>query len=188
MTHPMRWFFNILSALSLLLLAVVLLFWIRSYSRFEGILHFSDAAPLMATAQGEGESLATAVTGRSSGWLSYRGRLTYVSIANPLRSAPWEHWSEPADAPPGVGPMMLVWEARSQRGLSGGTAKTQAALRDPVKPGISWNLPYRYFTLPYWVPALLLLILPYRWIAAHLARRKRTTATPHPSRTNSPPV
>jgi hypothetical protein len=168
----MRRLLHILSALSLLLLAVVLVFWIRSYSRFDGVLHFGEAAPLSATAQGEGESTKVDVTGRSTGWLSYRGRLTYVSIANPLRSAPWEHWSEPADAPPGMGPMMLVWEARSQGGLSGGTVQSQAALRDPVKPGISWRLPYRYFTLPYWVPALLLAILPYRWVTGWWSRRR----------------
>jgi hypothetical protein len=178
--HDMRRLVNILSALSLLLLGAILILWIRSYSRFDGVLHFSEAAPLSATVQGEGESTRVDVTGRSTGWLSYRGRVTYVSIANPLRSAPWEHWSEPADAPPGIGPMMLVWEARSQSGLSGGAAQTQAALRDPVKPGISWRLPYHYFTFPYWLPALLLAILPYRWAATWW--RKRRTAQVHAAR------
>ena len=168
----MRWFFHIFSALSLLVLVVVMVFWIRSYSRFEGVLHFGESEPLAATVLGEGESTSVDVAGRSSGWLSFRGRLTYLSIANPLRSDSWESWSEPADAPPGMGPMMLAWEARGQDGLSGGTTQTKAALRDPVKPGISWLLPYRYFTLPYWVPALLLAILPYRWVAAWWGRRR----------------
>src|SRR5258706_285615 len=95
----MRFFSNFLAALSLLLLLVVCFFWTRSYFRYEGVLHFSEGAPWKTTMSGAGETLDAEVTGRSSGWISYRGRLTYVSIANPLRTKPWESWSQPADAP-----------------------------------------------------------------------------------------
>jgi hypothetical protein len=180
----MRLFSNFLAALSLLLLLVVCFFWTRSYFRYEGVLHFSEGAPLQATASGVGETLDADVTGRSSGWISYRGRLTYVSIANPLRTKPWESWSQPADAPPSAGPMILVWEARAHSGLAGGSAKTQNELRDPVRPEVSWKLPYRFFTLPYWLPAMLLVLLPYRWLAgrrlaARLAREGRCVHCAH---------
>lgn len=172
----MRVISTILSALSLLLFLVVAFFWVRSFMRFEGVLHFSDSAPVKATMLGEGETMTPDVRGRSAGWISYRGRLTYLSIANPLRSAGWESWSEPADAPAGMGPMMLAWEARNRSGLAGGTAQTQFALRDPIEPKISWLLPYRYFTLPYWLPAVLLVILPYRWTKRRLAKRQSGAA------------
>jgi hypothetical protein len=167
----MRLISTILSALSLVLFVVATVFWVRSFMRFEGVLHFSDSEPVKATMRGEGESMTAEVRGRSTGWISYRGRLTYLSIANPLRSAGWESWSEPADAPAGMGPMMLAWEARNQSGLAGGTTQTQFALRDPIEPKISWLLPYRYFTLPYWLLAVLFGILPYRWGMRRWGRR-----------------
>jgi hypothetical protein len=65
--HDMRLFLNILSALSLLLLGVVLFFWIRSYSRFDGILHFGEATPLSATVQGEGSRRRSTSRGGARG-------------------------------------------------------------------------------------------------------------------------
>src|SRR6266566_7218597 len=176
----MRLLLNFLAALSLLLLLIALFFWTRSYFRYEGILHFGQGQPLTATASGVGETLDREVTGRSSGWISYRGRLTYVSIANPLPAEGWEIWSQPVNAPPGTGPMILVWEARAHSGLAGGMTKTQNELRDPIRVGVSWKLPYHYFTIPYWLPVMLLALLPYRWLAARrlAARRVREGRCP----------
>jgi hypothetical protein len=169
----MRVFRSILTTLSLLLLIVVVLFWVRSYLRYEGILHFGDAEPLVATAVGEGETLEGNVRGRSTGFISYKGRFSYVSIANPLLGLEWETWSEPTDVPPTAGAKRLVVEA-ARRGLGGGLAKTETALEGK---GVSLpiRLPYRYFTIPYWLLAMVLAILPYRWVDRRrlVARRAR---------------
>jgi hypothetical protein len=159
----MRALTPLLTACSLLLLLLVIGLWARSYFRYDGMLHFTEGASAMATASRNGKSADAEVTGRSSGLISYRGRLTYVSIANPLRPQPWESWSIPADAPPSSGPMMLTWEARARTGVAWGSAKTVNELRDPFV-GISWRLPYSFLTLPYWVPTVLLGILPYGWV------------------------
>jgi hypothetical protein len=169
----MRIFRPILTALSLLLLVLVTFFWVRSYLRYEGILHFGDSAPLVATAVGEGETLDGNVRGRSTGFISYKGRVTYVSIANPLLGQEWEAWSEPVNAPPSTGAKRLVVEA-ARHGLGGGASKTQTALEGQ---GVSLplRLPYRYFTIPYWLLAMVLIILPYRWVDRRrlVARRSR---------------
>src|SRR5439155_5898874 len=46
----MRMLNTILSALSTFLLLVVLFFWVRSYWRFDGILHYSEGEPVTVTA------------------------------------------------------------------------------------------------------------------------------------------
>jgi len=172
----MRVFFNVLSAVCAVLLLLVLAAWIRSYVRYDGLLHFSEGESSMATASGNGRTEEAEIAGRSTGFISYKGRLTYVSIANPLRPAEWESWTAPVDALPTSGPMMLTWDVRNQSGLSGGSAKTLHELRDPMM-GISWRLPYRFFTLPYWLPFALLLIMPYRWYAQRRQPPKNPTST-----------
>jgi 4-amino-4-deoxy-L-arabinose transferase-like glycosyltransferase len=161
--EPMRKLRDILSWLSLLLLIAVLFFWMRSYARYEGVLHYGDAAPLVATAVGEGETLEGNVRGRSTGWVSYRGRLTYVTIANPLRADVWEAWSEAIAATPSPGAKRLVMEVAAQSAMGGGSGKTQMAIEGQ---GVSLplRLPYHYLTVPYWLLALLLAIAPWRWI------------------------
>jgi hypothetical protein len=163
----MRLLSTILSAVSLVLLLFVGFYYARSYARYEGILHFAEGAPTTVTASKNGNTVEVDVTGRSTGWISFRGQLTYVSIANPVSFESWTGWSEPADAPPAIGPMLLVAEARSYRGLQGGSAMSQHELRDPIGR-VAWRLPYRYVTMPFWVLVILLAILPYRWITGYL--------------------
>ncbi|HEY7118934.1 MAG TPA: hypothetical protein VH475_20255 [Tepidisphaeraceae bacterium] len=170
----MRLLNTVISALSLLLLIFAVFFWARSHWRYGGILHFTESTPVAVTASNEGKSVQEQFTGRSSGLISYKGQLTYVSIVNPLRPAPWESWSSPADATTGSGPMALVADARVHRGLRGGAASTQSELRDPVL-NISWRLPYHYFTAPYWLLAIVLGVLPVRWVIGYreAVRRER---------------
>lgn len=163
----MRLLSTILSAVSLVLLLFVGFYYARSYLRYEGVLHFSEGAPESVTASKYGNTVDVDVTGRSTGWLSFRGQLTYVSIANPVRFDSWVSWSFPADTPPATGPMVLVADVRGHRGLQGGSAVSQHELRDPVGR-VAWRLPYRYFTMPYWVLVMLLAVLPYRWITGYL--------------------
>jgi hypothetical protein len=170
----MRKLRDILSALSLLLLIAVIFFWVRSYARYEGVLHYGDAAPLVATAVGEGETLEGNVRGRSTGIVSYRGRLTYVTIANPLRADQWERWSEAIAGTPSSGAKRLAVEVAAQSAMGGGSGITQMAI---AGNGVSLplRLPYHYLTLPYWLLMVLLAIAPWRWIDRRrlLARRTR---------------
>jgi 4-amino-4-deoxy-L-arabinose transferase-like glycosyltransferase len=170
----MRKLRDILTALSLLLLIAVLFFWVRSYARYEGVLHYGEGAPLVATAMGEGETLQGNVRGRSTGFVSYRGRLTYVTIANPLRADEWERWSEAIDATPSSGAKRLVVEVAARSAIGGGSGQTQMAI---AGQGVTLplRLPYHYLTLPYWLLALLLAIAPWRWIERRrlMAQRAR---------------
>jgi hypothetical protein len=159
----MRLSSTILAALSLILMVFAVFFGVRSYSRYEGALRYGKGAPTPATAFTKDESYSQDFTGRSTGLLSYRGQLTYVSIVNPLRPEPWETWSIGANETPRSGPMILVWDVRLRSGLAFGSANTKSGLQDP-KIGAAWQLPYRYFTVPYWLLALLFAILPYRWV------------------------
>jgi hypothetical protein len=160
---PMRKLRDILSALSLLLLIAALFFWVRSYARYEGVLHYGEGAPLVATVVGEGETLERNVVGRSTGWVSYRGRLTYVTIANPLRADDWERWSEAIASTPSSGAKRLVAEVAARSAIGGGAGQTQMAI---AGQGVTLplRLPYHYLTLPYWLLVLLLAIAPWRWI------------------------
>jgi hypothetical protein len=161
--EPMRNLRDILSALSLLLLIAVLYLWMRSYSRYEGVLHYGEAAPLVATAVGEGETLEGNVRGRSTGLVSYRGRMTYVTIANPLRAQTWERWSEAIAETPSSGAKRLAVDVAAQSTMGGGSGTTEMAI---AGKGVTLplRLPYHYLTLPYWLLALLLAIAPWRWI------------------------
>ena len=169
----MRLISSILTAISLLLLVVVSIVWPRSYRRYEGILHYGQGAPLNATAVGKAATINEDVSGRSTGLISYKGRLAYVSIANPLCADDWEIWSEPADAPPSPGAKRLAVDAARQS-LGAGSSKTEHALEGSGM-SLPFLLSYRYFTVPYWLLAMVLLLLPYRWFDRRrlLARRAR---------------
>jgi len=167
----MRALTPLLTAVSLVLLLLVIGLWARSYFRYDGVLHYAEGGAQTANASKNGKTQDMDVLGRSTGLISYRGRMTYVSIANPLRAESWESWSVPADAPPAGGPMLLAWEARAHSGVAWGNARTVNELQDPVLH-IGWRLPYAFVTLPYWVPTILFGILPYRWIM----RRRQSAA------------
>jgi hypothetical protein len=158
----MRLIPTILAAISSMLLIFVLFFWARSHMRYEGILHYSEGAPARVTASGNGKTVDEELTGKSSGWVSFPGQLTYISITNPVRSADWESWSDPIDTSISVWPSLLAADAITHHGLSLGPTQTQGELRDPMM-GIAWRLPYWYFTIPYWMLAIVLAILPYHW-------------------------
>ena len=161
--EPMGKLRDILSALSLLLLVAMIVLWVRSYARYEGVLHYGEAAPLVATAVGEGETLEGNVRGRSTGVVSYRGRLTYVTIANPLRADTWERWSEVIAETPSSGAKRLAVDVAAQSTMGGGSGTTEMAI---AGKGVTLplRLPYHYLTLPYWLLALLLALAPWRWI------------------------
>jgi len=162
----MRLLLTILAALSTLLLIFTLFFYVRSYSRYEGVTHFTEGGSETATASANGKTVEMDVSGRCSGWISYKGQLTYVSMVDPVKFESWENWSQPLDQPmPAKGAMVLVSDARLHSGLGGGKAKTRSELTDPVM-GVSWRLPYHYFTIPYWALVLLFAILPWRWGSA----------------------
>lgn len=169
----MRLLSNTLSAISLLLLILVLLFWTRSHWRYEGILSYSEGATVTVKVATNGKVVEEQVSGRSCGWISFPGQLTYLSIANPVRSNDWESWSAPVDidASNAAWPMLLAADAGMQQGFRFGSSQTQRDLRDKAM-GFSWQLPYRYITIPYWLLAILLAILPYRWVADY-RRAKR---------------
>lgn len=162
-SEQMRKLRDILSALSPLLLIAVIFFWVRSYARYEGVLHYGDAAPLVATAVGEGETLEGNVRGRSTGIVSYRGRLTYVTIANPLRADEWERWSEAISETPSSGAKRLAVEVAAQSTMGGGSGTADMAIEGKGVT-LPLRLPYHYLTLPYWLLALLLAIAPWRWV------------------------
>ena len=167
---------TILSAFSLLVLLIVVFFWVRSYWRFDGILHYSEGEPVTVTASNNGKTVDAQFQGHSSGLISYSGQMAYVSIVNPIKAADWEGWSSPVEAKTGTGPAALVSDVRVQHsGLRFGSAKTQSELRDPVL-GVAWQLPYHFVILPYWILAILLGIMPWRWLAAYrlaLTREKQ---------------
>jgi hypothetical protein len=172
----MRVLTTILAGVSALLLCVSIFFFARSYVRFEGSLHFTDGnAPLNATASDNGQSRQFNLTGRSSGWISFRGQLTYFSIGNFVQLESWESWSIPTDAEPAPGPMMLAWEARDIRGVGGGSGTSKRELRDPAM-GVNWRLPYSYFTIPYWMLVVAFGILPMRWFLSFREASRRQAA------------
>lgn len=172
----MRLLFNIFAAISTLLLLLVLTFWVRSYSRYEGILHYADAPPVMVKAHGNGRTVEDECAHRSSGWVSFPGQLTYLSIANPVLSSEWESWSAPVDSFSGWAPVLAA-DAFERRGLRAGSMVTLHNISDPIN-GISWQLPYWYFTVPYWMLAVVLAILPYRWVADYRWRARQRKQEP----------
>src|SRR4051812_21890114 len=103
----MRALNTILSAVAAVLLALVLVFFVRSYLRFDGMLHYTDeGTPGVATGfSGNNVTADVEFKGRSSGIISYRGQLTWVSITTPIPVGDWEHWSVPTDQPFASGPM-----------------------------------------------------------------------------------
>jgi hypothetical protein len=177
----MRALNTILSAVSLVLLALVLFFFVRSYFRFDGALHYAEGKPTVATASGNNQTLEQEIAGRSTGVTSYRGQLTWVSIANPIRADDWETWSVPADQPYSKGPMLLVWELRDNSGLRWGATKTRTLVRDPIM-GISWQLPYTFFSIPYWMLVLGLAILPYLWVTSFVRASRSKDAPDAPAK------
>jgi hypothetical protein len=172
----MRWTSTIFTALSLVLLLLVAFFYARSYARFDGLLHFDEhGKPGAAIATNGRDALRAEFTGRSSGFISYRGHLTYVSITNPVRAEDWEGWSVPVDQPYAQGPMNIVWDVREIGGLKYGSGKTQSGLVDPVYR-VAWQLPFQYLTIPYWLLVLALAILPYLWLTAYRRALRRERA------------
>jgi hypothetical protein len=171
LSRIMRALTPLLTAVSLVFFLLVIALWVRSYFRYDGLLHYAEGSSLTANASKNGKTQDMDVSGHSSGLISYRGRMTYLTIANPLKAEPWESWTVAVDSPPAGGPMLLAWEARSHSGVAWGSARTVNELQDPVLH-IGWRLPYSFVTLPYWVPAILLGILPYRW----LMRRRQSAA------------
>jgi len=168
----MRAISTIVSAISLLLLILVLFLWLRSHSRYEGILHYGSGAPLKVKASYGGKVVEDECPTRSSGWISFPGQLTYVSVANPVNTNDWESWSEPLDTSLAAWSPLLAADAVIQSGLRWGSAETVRDLRD-LQTGYSWKLSYSYFTIPYWMLSVLLVILPYRWVADYRWRQRR---------------
>jgi hypothetical protein len=173
----MRLMFNIFTAISLLFLVLILIFWPRSYFRFEGVMHYSEGSMTAVKAGYGGKSVDEQVTGRSSGWVSFPGQLTYVSITNPARTNDWESWSASVDIEEGnaTWSMSLAAQAASRRGIGMGSAESLGELRDHTL-GYLWQVPYWYFTAPYWLLTVLFAILPYRWVREYrrvaMLRRK----------------
>jgi hypothetical protein len=170
----MRMLNTIFSALSLFLLLVVAFFWARSYWRFDGILRYSEGTPITLETSLKGRTFKVELPGRSAGLISYRGQMAYVSVATPI-GEPWESWSVPVEATTGTGPAALVSDVRVHTGLRYGSDQTRSELLDPTA-GFSWHLPYRYLVVPYWMPAILLGVMPWRWLAGYrlaLVREKQ---------------
>jgi hypothetical protein len=158
----MRLLYTIVAAVSLLLLIFVAYFGARSLRRYEGTLTTREVvAPIRVTASGNNRTEEIELYTQTSGWVSYRGRLTYLSIANPVRGQEEETWSRPASDTAGTWPMALAAEVRSIGSIGWGSGKTVGKLRDPL--GITWRLPYSYFTVPYWLLAVLTAVLPALW-------------------------
>jgi hypothetical protein len=171
----MRWLLTILAAISLVLFALTVFFFARSYGRFDGVLHFGVGHPGTATGVNEaGLTESDQIRPRSSGLISYRGQLTYVSIVNPIGGDTWEGWSVPVDRPYAAGPMNIVWDVREKHGVGWGESKTHSGLMDPIHH-IMWQLSYDFVTAPYWLLAVLFGILPTRWFMNYrqTARRER---------------
>src|SRR3954454_13142931 len=143
----MRWLFTILAAISLVLFALTLFFYARSYSRFDGVLHFVEHESYPAPGEFRPK-------GMSTGFISYKGQLTYVSIINPIGGDAWEGWSVPVDHPFAAGPMNIVWDVRDKHGVGWGESKTHSGLMDPIHH-ILWQLSYDFVTAPYWLLAIL---------------------------------
>lgn len=165
---------TILSALSTFLFLIVLFFWLRSYWRFDGFLHYGEGKPIILETSVKGRTFKVELPGRSGGLISYRGQIAYVSVATPF-GEPFESWSVPVEATTGTGPAALVSDVRVHTGFRYGSDQTRSELRDPTA-GLSWHLPYRYLVVPYWILAILLGIMPWRWLAAYrlaLTREKQ---------------
>jgi len=173
--NHMRLIGTILSALSLLLLLGVLFFWMRSYSNYEGVAWFREGKDLTpATWTQAGTSETWELPGRSRGILSYKGQLTYASIANPLISEPQEFWSHPLKEELTAGKSAaLMFDAKNRAGITFGSDVTRHDLIDIN--GKAWKLPYHFVTTPYWMLAILLALPPYFWISNYrlLAKRER---------------
>jgi hypothetical protein len=170
----MRRLSNILAGISLFFLILVLLLWVRSNWRYEGILHYVEGPLVTVKAAANGKVAEEQFAGKSSGWISFPGQLTYLSVTNPVRSNDWDGWSEPVDVEESKATwsMKIAAQAGIHRGLRMGPTQTQGDLRDNMM-GFSWQVPYWYLTIPYWMLAIALAILPYRWVADYRWRAKR---------------
>lgn len=167
----MRILFTIASFLSVLILLTLAFFWTRSYSRFEGIVHYDEGSPTLCISNPETTKTYIEVETHSTGLISYKGQLTWASVANPLRSKPWEKFSVSVDAPPGD-VTALMFEPRMRKGLSWASTLTAASYSDVN--GVPWKLGYSFVTAPYWFLMLAAAILPWRWTMNLLLRRRRT--------------
>jgi hypothetical protein len=176
----MRALNTILSTVSAVLLVLALFFFVRSYFRFDGVLRFVEHAAAGAAPDAPGTPQGFYAKGKSSGLISHKGQLTYVSIVNPIGADTWEGWSVPVDEVFASGPMNLVWDVRERRGLEFGSARTQSGLTDPIHQ-VTWQLQYTYATAPYWLLAVLFAVLPVRWVIGYrrAARRAREGRCAH---------
>lgn len=168
----MRILFNIASALSLIVLVLLVVLWRRSYSRYEGIVHFGTGSPTACISNPETTKTMIEVDTHSTGVVSYRGQLTWASVANPLRSDPWQSFSVHVDAPPrDVTALMFEPTHLSKRGISWDSTLTKGFYADTN--GVPWRLGYSYFTIPYWFLILAAAILPWRWSMNYMLRQRR---------------
>jgi len=155
----MRLVTTILAALSMLLFIGVLFFYVRSYSYYEGNVHYSGGGQARATLTVKGQRGEGDIAGRITGLLSHRGAFTYASIAVPTEEPAWQSWSHPIDQPLKPGAMSLMFPAIGS-GFGYGKGEAHVADKD-----LAWELPYWNVTIPYWLPTILLAIGPWRWFS-----------------------
>lgn len=175
----MRLLFNILAGISTFLLLLNFFFWTRSYWRYEGMLHYGKGQPMTVRAANQARRVEELQPDtHSAGWVSVRGQLTYLSIANPIPSNDWETWSLPVDVEASTASWssrMAAEAAGKEGGLRMGSRQTQADLWDQSL-GLNWQLPYWFFTIPYWMLTIVFAILPYRWAVDYWRKRKQKKA------------
>jgi hypothetical protein len=166
----MRLFTTILAAVSCLLLMFVILFWIRSYWRYDGIVWYgagreAHVALTVRGKRGEGEA-----AGRMRGFMSRAGCLTYASMADPSDEPDSQSWSHPVGQPPAPGAMSLMFPTTAT-GFYIGSGLNHASDRE-----LNWELPYWRITIPYFLLALLLATGPFFWFRAFREAARREAA------------
>jgi hypothetical protein len=168
----MRLLSTIVASVSAVLCVAVLFFWARSYSYYEGIVHYArKSAATYALVGTDGQRSEWQAQGRTAGLLSRNGSLTLSSVVDPIQESwSWFSWSHPAREPLHSNVMTLMGTTLPLAGFSVGSGKTTVATGD-----LTMELPYWRFTVPYILLGLLTAILPVRWFMNYrlMARRER---------------
>ena len=170
----MRLLPTILASVSAVLCAVVLFFWARSYSHYEGVVRYSRKGVHDYAIVGEGgQRHEQQSEGRTAGVLSARGSLTVASIVDPrVEEWEWFSWSHPVREELLPNAMTLMSRTIPQGGFSVGSGKATGV---NIGGQLQVELPYWRVTIPYILLAVLTAILPARWVLNYrlVARRER---------------
>jgi hypothetical protein len=172
----MRLLPTILAAVSAVFCVVVVFFWARSYSYYEGIVRYRRSGGWNYVIIEQGQRIERRSEGRTAGLISRQGSLTLSSVVDPRQEEwTWFSWSHPGRQELQPNAMSLMYPTLPTAGFSIGSGRAIQDLTTVDFGRLTVELPYWRVTIPYILLALLTAILPVRWVMNYrlVARRER---------------